>query len=130
MQHRAPSYDDILAARERLSPLAVKTPLLAHPALDERTGGRVLLKPETLQRVGSFKFRGAYNRIAQLERDRFPGGVVACSSGNHAQGAAAAATLAGRQVAPRAPAAARRPASSWTISRAARPACSRPVGTT
>jgi threonine dehydratase len=95
MQHRVPSYDDILAARERLSPLAVKTPLLAHPALDERTGGRVLLKPETLQRVGSFKFRGAYNRIAQLERDRFPGGVVACSSGNHAQGAAAAATLCG-----------------------------------
>src|SRR5690606_34646462 len=75
--------------------LAVRTPLIEHPILNERTGGRVLLKLETLQRVGSFKFRGAYNAISQVDRARFPGGVVACSSGNHAQGVAAAATLCG-----------------------------------
>jgi threonine dehydratase len=73
----------------------VRTPLIEHPALNERTGARILLKAETLQRVGSFKFRGAYNAISRLDHDRFPGGVVACSSGNHAQGVAAAATLCG-----------------------------------
>jgi threonine dehydratase len=88
-----PTYDDILAAAERLSKLAVKTPLIEHPALNARTGGRVLLKAENLQRVGAFKFRGAYNAVAQIDRSTFPGGVVACSSGNHAQGIAAAATL-------------------------------------
>src|SRR3546814_10147187 len=62
-------------------------------SLNERVGGRVLLKAETLQRTGSFKFRGAYNRISRIpERDR-AGGVVAYSSGNHAQGVAAAAAL-------------------------------------
>jgi threonine dehydratase len=69
--------------------------LLEHPALNAIVGGRVLLKAENLQRVGAFKFRGAYNKIAQLEKDAYPGGVVACSSGNHAQGVAAAATLRG-----------------------------------
>jgi threonine dehydratase len=95
MQHRLPTYDDILAARERLSGLAVRTPLIEHPALNERTQGRVLLKAETLQRVGAFKFRGAYNKIVQLDRRHYPGGVVACSSGNHAQGVAAAARICG-----------------------------------
>jgi threonine dehydratase len=95
MEHRLPTYDDILAAAERVGPLAVRTPLIEHPALNERTGGRVLLKPEILQRVGSFKFRGAYNAVSRLDRTRFPGGVVACSSGNHAQGVAAAATICG-----------------------------------
>jgi len=95
MEHRLPNYDDVLAAAERLGPLAVRTPLIEHPALNERTGGRVLLKPEIMQRVGSFKFRGAYNAVCQLDRERFPGGVVACSSGNHAQGVAAAATICG-----------------------------------
>ena len=95
MEHRLPNYDDVLAAAERLGPLAVRTPLIEHPALNERTGGRVLLKPEIMQRVGSFKFRGAYNAVSRLDRDRFPGGVVACSSGNHAQGVAAAATICG-----------------------------------
>ena len=61
-------------------------------------GARVLLKAENLQRVGAFKFRGAYNKIAQLDKDAYPGGVVACSSGNHAQGVAAAATLRGPEV--------------------------------
>ena len=55
----------------------------------------MLLKAENLQRVGAFKFRGAYNKVAQVDKAAFPGGVVACSSGNHAQGVAAAATLMG-----------------------------------
>jgi threonine dehydratase len=91
-----PVYADILAAAERLAPHAVKTPLLEHPALNERAGGRILLKAENMQRVGAFKFRGAYNAVAQIDRKAFPGGVVACSSGNHAQGVAAAATLTGQ----------------------------------
>ncbi len=95
MQQRLPTYDDVLAAAEMLGDLAVRTPLIEHPALNERTAGRVLLKAETMQRVGSFKFRGAYNAIARVDREKFPGGVVASSSGNHAQGVAAAATLCG-----------------------------------
>lgn len=90
-----PTIDDLHAAARRLEGLAVKTPLLESSALNERVGGRVLLKAETLQRTGSFKFRGAFNRISQIpERDR-AGGVVAFSSGNHAQGVAAAAALLG-----------------------------------
>jgi threonine dehydratase len=85
----------IRAAAERLAPHAVRTPLLEHPALNARVGGRVFLKCENLQRVGAFKFRGAYNKISQVDPKAFPGGVVACSSGNHAQGVAAAATLCG-----------------------------------
>ena len=90
-----PAFAEVLSARERLGPLALRTPLIEHPALNARTGGRILLKAENLQRVGAFKFRGAYNKIAQVDAARFPGGVVACSSGNHAQGVAAAATLRG-----------------------------------
>ena len=88
-----PTHNDILAAADRLAKLAVRTPLIEHPALNQRSGGRVLLKAENLQRVGAFKFRGAYNAVVQIDRSKFPGGVVACSSGNHAQGIAAAATL-------------------------------------
>jgi threonine dehydratase len=95
MPLRLPNVDDIRAARERLRPHLVATPLLEHPALNEKVGGRILLKCENLQRVGAFKFRGAYNKISQVDRAAFPGGVVACSSGNHAQGVAAAATLLG-----------------------------------
>src|SRR5690606_7445161 len=95
MEPHLPTYDDVLAAAERLGALAVRTPLIEHPALNERTAGRVLLKLETLQRVGAFKFRGAYNAISRLDKSRFPGGVVACSSGNHAQGVAAAAMICG-----------------------------------
>jgi threonine dehydratase len=89
------TFADIEAAAERIRPHAVVTPLIEHPALNARVGGRVLLKAENLQRVGAFKFRGAYNAVAQVDRARFPGGVVACSSGNQAQGVAAAATLCG-----------------------------------
>jgi threonine dehydratase len=90
-----PTFGDLLAARRRLTTLACRTPLIEHPALNALTGGRVLLKAENLQRVGAFKFRGAYNKIAQLDKAAYPGGVVACSSGNHAQGVAAAATIMG-----------------------------------
>src|SRR5204863_262076 len=95
MAARLPTFADLLAARRRLGALACRTPLIEHPALNARVGGRVLLKAENLQRVGAFKFRGAYNKVAQVDRKAFPGGVVACSSGNHAEGVAAAATLMG-----------------------------------
>jgi threonine dehydratase len=84
---------DIFAASETIKPFAVRTPLLSSPALDEATGARVFLKPELLQRTGSFKFRGAYNKVASIPPAARAGGVVAFSSGNHAQGVAAAARL-------------------------------------
>ena len=90
---REPSFADIETAAARLTGRALVTPLLASPALDDRTGARVLIKPETLQRTGSFKFRGAYNKIAQISEADRAAGVVAFSSGNHAQGVAAAARL-------------------------------------
>jgi len=80
-----------------LAPYAVRTPLLSSPALDERVGARVLLKPEILQRTGSFKFRGAFNKISSIPTSARAGGVVAFSSGNHAQGVAAAAKLLNMQ---------------------------------
>ena len=86
---------DIEAAAARLAGHAVETPLIESPALNERLGRRVLIKPETLQRVGAFKFRGAYNRLAQLSPEEAKRGVVAYSSGNHAQGVALAARLLG-----------------------------------
>jgi len=73
--------------------VALRTPLISSPVLDAQVGGRVLLKPETLQRTGSFKFRGAYNKLSSLPAEMRRGGVVAFSSGNHAQGVAAAAKL-------------------------------------
>ncbi|HRD76513.1 MAG TPA: pyridoxal-phosphate dependent enzyme, partial [Hyphomicrobiaceae bacterium] len=90
-----PTIADVRAARARLAPHIMPTPLIEHPALNALAKGRVLLKCETMMRVGAFKFRGAYNAASQVDRVRFPGGIVACSSGNHAQGAAAAATLLG-----------------------------------
>jgi len=86
---------DVAAAAGRLAGHAVATPLIRAPALDERAGVPVLIKPETLQRVGAFKFRGAYNRLAQLSPEERRRGVVAFSSGNHAQGVALAARLLG-----------------------------------
>ena len=87
----APGFSDIKAAEQRLAGIATRTPLLEFPVLNERVGCRVLLKAENLQRTGSFKFRGAWNCLsAQAERVR-ANGVVAWSSGNHAQGVALAA---------------------------------------
>jgi threonine dehydratase len=90
-----PTAADVDEAARRLDGVALRTPLLTSAALDAMTGGRVFLKAETLQRTGSFKFRGAYNRLAAIPPDRRAGGVVAYSSGNHAQGVAAAARLLG-----------------------------------
>ena len=90
-----PTAADIAAAAQRLVGVAVRTPLVNAPVLDERLGARVFLKAETLQRTGSFKFRGAYNKISQIPPERRAAGVVAYSSGNHAQGVAAAAKLLG-----------------------------------
>jgi threonine dehydratase len=98
---RLPTAADVEAAARRLAGMSVETPLLASPALDERTGGRIFVKPESLQRTGSFKFRGAYNKLKTLleragaQGNVARGGVVAFSSGNHAQGVAAAARLLG-----------------------------------
>ena len=89
----AVGFADIQSAAARLAGLAVRTPLIESPALNERLGGRVLIKPETLQRAGAFKFRGAYNRLSQLNDAEKARGVVAFSSGNHAQGVALAAQL-------------------------------------
>lgn len=86
---------DIEAAAGRIAGVAVETQLLESQALNQRAGARVLIKPETLQRVGAFKFRGAYNRLVQLTPEQRQGGVVAFSSGNHAQGVALAAQLLG-----------------------------------
>ncbi|MCO5131012.1 MAG: threonine/serine dehydratase [Xanthobacteraceae bacterium] len=86
---------DIDAAARVLAPFAVRTPLLSSPTLDAATGARVLFKAEVLQRTGSFKFRGAFNKMSAIPQAARAGGVVAFSSGNHAQGVAAAAQLLG-----------------------------------
>jgi threonine dehydratase len=92
---RLPDAEAVRAAAARLKGKAVATPLLVSPRVDQRLGGRVLLKAEALQRTGSFKFRGAYNALAQFDSGARRAGVVAFSSGNHAQGVAAAAEMLG-----------------------------------
>jgi threo-3-hydroxy-L-aspartate ammonia-lyase len=89
------SFDDVRDAAQRLRGVAHRTPVVTSRTLDERVGARVFLKAENLQRMGAFKFRGAYNRLAQLTPEERTGGVVAFSSGNHAQGVALAAQLLG-----------------------------------
>lgn len=84
---------DIDRAATVVAPFAVRTPLLTFPVLDGRVGTRVFLKPEMLQRTGSFKFRGAFNKLSSIPQTKRGGGVVAFSSGNHAQGVAAAAQI-------------------------------------
>ncbi len=92
-QSLLPTAQDVDAAAGLLRGVALRTPLLASPALDALTGARVFLKAEMLQRTGSFKFRGAYNKLASIPSGQRAGGVVAFSSGNHAQGVAAAAQI-------------------------------------
>ena len=92
---QTPDIEAIEAAAARLAGKAIRTPLLEPAPLALTTGARVFVKPEPLQRTGSFKFRGAYNKIAQIPAERWSAGVVAYSSGNHAQGVAAAAQLLG-----------------------------------
>ncbi|MGB3272723.1 MAG: threonine/serine dehydratase [Xanthobacteraceae bacterium] len=84
---------DVDAAAKVLAPVAVRTPLLSLPALDARLGGRILFKAEVLQRTGSFKFRGAFSKLSAIPVVARAAGVVAFSSGNHAQGVAHAAQL-------------------------------------
>ena len=90
-----PTYDDVTAAHARIAALVVRTPMLRHPVLDQLTGGTILIKPETLQRTGSFKLRGASNAILQLDAAQRRAGVVTHSSGNHGQATAFAAASVG-----------------------------------
>lgn len=96
---KAPAFEDIKDAARQISGLAVRTPLLTNDALDEATGARIFVKAECLQRTGSFKFRGAINRISRLTEAEKARGVVAYSSGNHAQAVAKAAALVGARAA-------------------------------
>ncbi|CAN5468560.1 threonine/serine dehydratase [soil metagenome] len=92
---RPPTIADVREAVERIAPHAVRTPLLESPRLNEHLGGRLLVKAESLQRIGAFKFRGAVNRISRLTADERRRGVLGFSSGNHAQAVAHAAQLFG-----------------------------------
>jgi threonine dehydratase len=89
------SLTDVRAAAERLKGVAHRTPVLTSRTLDERVGAQVFLKAENFQRIGAFKFRGAYNAISRLSPEQLAAGVAAYSSGNHAQAVALAARLAG-----------------------------------
>jgi threonine dehydratase len=91
----AAAFADVQSAAERLRGIAHRTPVVTSRTLDGLTGSRAFLKCENLQRMGAFKLRGAYNRIVQLTQSERRGGVVAFSSGNHAQGVALAARLLG-----------------------------------
>ena len=86
---------DVEAAAARLDGIAVRTPLIRNHAIDEIAGGPVFIKPECLQVTGSFKIRGAYNFLSQLTAEQAQTGVVTFSSGNHAQGVAAAGAMLG-----------------------------------
>lgn len=92
-----PTVADVRDAAARIAPHAVRTPLLESPRLNDRLGGRLLVKAEPLQVVGAFKFRGAVNRISRLTADERARGVLAFSSGNHAQAVARAAQIFGVQ---------------------------------
>lgn len=92
---RLPSFADVQDAAERLRGLIVRTPMLRHPLLDCLTGGTVLVKPEPLQRTGSFKLRGATNAALLMDPAAWRGGIVTHSSGNHGQATAAAAHMLG-----------------------------------
>ncbi len=88
-------YEDVEAAARRIEGVAHRTPVLSSRQLDEATGAQVFLKAENLQRIGAFKFRGAYNAVASLTEEERARGVATASSGNHAQALALAAALHG-----------------------------------
>jgi threonine dehydratase len=92
---RVPTFDDVVAARGRLAGVAHRTPVLTSRTLDARVGASVFLKAEHQQRIGAFKFRGGYNALAAMPDADRNKGVVAFSSGNHAQAVALAAQLFG-----------------------------------
>src|SRR5258708_19853723 len=89
------TFDDEAGAHERIKAVTHRTPVLRSATVDARTGAKVFFKPENLQRMGAFKFRGAYNALSQLSADEKKRGVVAFSSGNHAQAVALAGKLLG-----------------------------------
>jgi threonine dehydratase len=89
------TFDDVARAHERIKGAVHRTPVLSSVTMDTLTGARVLFKPENLQRMGAFKIRGAYNALSQLSADERKRGVVAFSSGNHAQAVALAGKLLG-----------------------------------
>jgi len=89
------TFDDVARAHERIKGVAHRTPVLRSSTVDARTGANVFFKPENLQRMGAFKFRGAYNALSQLGAEQKRRGVVAFSSGNHAQAVALAGRLLG-----------------------------------
>lgn len=90
-----PTHQDVLDARARITPHIVRTPMIRHRLLDDLTGGTILVKPEPLQRTGSFKLRGATNAILKLSEAERRAGVVTHSSGNHGQATACAAASVG-----------------------------------
>lgn len=92
------TYEDVLAAAERLSGVAHRTPVLTSRMADERAGAKLFFKAENFQRTGSFKFRGAYNAVAALSPEERRLGVVTYSSGNHGQALACAGSLLGAPV--------------------------------
>ena len=89
------TYEDVARAHERIKAHAVRTPVLRSAAVDERTGAQVFFKCENLQNMGAFKFRGAYNALSQLTKEEARRGVLAFSSGNHAQAVALAGKILG-----------------------------------
>lgn len=89
------TFADIAAAHERVRPHAVRTPVLTSAAIDERVGAQVFFKCENLQNMGAFKFRGAFNALSLLQAEERKRGVLAYSSGNHAQAVALAGKMLG-----------------------------------
>lgn len=90
---KLPEFSDVLEAANVIDGMAIKTPMVQSHLLNEMLGAKIFFKAECLQRTGSFKFRGAYNAVSRLGEDARKSGVLACSSGNHAQGVAEAARL-------------------------------------
>ncbi|SEN63349.1 threonine dehydratase [Duganella sp. CF517] len=95
MTQPLPTYADVVAASERIAGHAHRTPVLTSRTADAELGARVFFKAENLQRMGAFKFRGSYNALAKFDAQQRRAGVVAFSSGNHAQGIALSAQLLG-----------------------------------
>jgi threonine dehydratase len=97
MNQTAITFDDVVRAHERIAGIAHRTPVMTSRTADAQTGASLFFKCENLQRMGAFKFRGAYNAIAQFTSEQRARGVVTYSSGNHAQGIALAAQIEGIQ---------------------------------
>lgn len=93
--HDLPTYDDVIAAAARIARYANRTPVMSSRTLDEELGAEVFFKCENLQRMGAFKFRGAFNALSRFSAEQRAAGVVAFSSGNHAQAIALSARLLG-----------------------------------